>query len=147
MPICRPARCVTAVAASPSSGVEVTGNTITLTLTMSEVVTVTGTPTLTLNDGGTATYTGGSGTGALTFSYTVSASRQSTSLSLAITQVNLPNGATITDRERQCCQSRRRADDFSGLQIDPPDRDIVDCGITRERRSRCRRSRHVDARH
>ena len=87
---------VSAVAASPSTGIEVAGNTITLTLTMTEVVTVTGTPTLSLNDGGTATYTGGSGTGALTFSYTVSATDSDVS-ALAITQVNVPNGATITD--------------------------------------------------
>ena len=64
---------VTGVAASPSSGAELPGNTITLTLNLSEAVTVAGTPTLTLNDGGTATYTGGSGTNALTFSYTVGA--------------------------------------------------------------------------
>ena len=57
---------------------------------------MSGTPTLTLNDGGTATYTGGSGSGALTFSYTVSSS-DSAVAALAITQANLPNGATITD--------------------------------------------------
>ena len=65
-------------------------------MTFSEAVTVTGTPTLTLNDGGTATYTGGSGTSALTFSYTVGAT-DSAVPALAITQANLPNGATIKD--------------------------------------------------
>ena len=87
---------VSTVAASPSSGIEVPGNTITFTLTMNEVATVSGTPTLSLNDGGTATYIGGSGTDALTFSYTVSASNSDVA-ALAITQINLPNSAMITD--------------------------------------------------
>jgi hypothetical protein len=110
---------VTAVAATPSSAMEVPGNTITLTLTMSEVVTVTGTPTLSLNDGGTASYSGGSGTDALTFSYTVSAS-DDTVLALAITQVNEPNGATITDGNGNAADLTGAVTTFSGLQIDPP---------------------------
>ena len=84
------------VVTSPSSGTELPGNTITLTVDFSAAVTVTGTPTLKLNDGGTATYSGGSGTNALTFAYTVGASDTTVS-ALAITQVNLPNGATIKD--------------------------------------------------
>ncbi len=87
---------VTRVVASPSSGDAGIGKTISLTLAMSEAVMVTGTPTLTLNDGGTATYAGGSGTNVLTFSYTVGASDSSVS-ALAVTQVNLPNGATVQD--------------------------------------------------
>lgn len=87
---------VTNVLASPASGTESPGNTITLTVDFSAAVAVSGTPTLSLNDGGTATYASGSGTSALTFTYTVSASDTSVP-GLAITQVNLPNGATITD--------------------------------------------------
>ena len=52
--------------------------------------------TLSLNDGGTATYMGGSGSNALTFTYTVGASDATVS-ALAITGVNLPNGAAVTD--------------------------------------------------
>jgi hypothetical protein len=88
---------VTKVVASPSSGIELPGNTITLTLSMSGAITVSGTPTLSLNDGGTATYIGGSGTNALTFSYTVSASDTSVP-ALAVTQFNLPSGTTVRDR-------------------------------------------------
>src|SRR5258708_7426471 len=84
------------IVASPPSGDEGIGKTIALTLVLSEAVMVTGTPTLTLNDGGTATYAGGSGTNVLTFSYTVGASDSSVS-ALAVTQVNLPNGATVQD--------------------------------------------------
>ena len=86
---------------------------------MSEVVTVTGTPTLTLNDGGTATYSGGSGTGALTFSYTVASSDTNVS-ALAITQVNEPNGATITDANGNAANLAGAVTSFPGLQIDPP---------------------------
>ena len=110
---------VTGVAASPSTGIEVPGNTVTLTLTMSEAVTVTGTPTLTLNDGGTATYSGGSGTNALTFSYTVSPSDSNVS-ALAVTQVNEPNGATITDSSGNAATLSLSGLTQSGPQIDPP---------------------------
>ncbi len=108
---------VTGVAASPSTGIEVPGNTLTLTLTMSEAVTVTGTPTLTLNDGGTATYSGGSGTDALTFSYTVGHSSVS---ALAIVQVNQPNGARVTDSHGNAADLLGALTSFPGLQIDPP---------------------------
>jgi hypothetical protein len=87
---------VTQVIASPANGTEFPGNTVTFTLAFGEAVTVTGTPTLTLNDGGTATYLAGTGTNALTFTYTVG-SGDATGSALAITQANLPNGATITD--------------------------------------------------
>ena len=110
---------VTKVVASPSSGAEVIGNTITLTLDLSDAVTVSGTPTLSLNDGGTATYTGGSGTSALTFNYQVSAS-DSAVAALAITQVNLPNGATIQDGNGNAAILSGAVTTFSGLQIDPP---------------------------
>ena len=110
---------VTGVAASPSSGAELPGNTITLTLNLSEAVTVAGTPTLTLNDGGTATYTGGSGTNALTFSYTVGTSDSFVS-ALAITQANLPSGATITDAAGNAANLVGATTTFSGLAIDPP---------------------------
>ena len=110
---------VSSVSASTPTGTEFPGNTITLTVTMTEVVTVTGTPTLSLNDGGTATYTGGSGTGALTFSYTVSGS-DSDVTALAITQANLPNGATITDASGTGANLAGVVTTFTGLQIDPP---------------------------
>jgi large repetitive protein len=120
---------VAGVAASPSTGIEVPGNTITLTLTMGEVVTVTGTPTLALNDGGTAIYSGGSGTAALTFSYTVSGSDSDVS-ALAITQANLPNGATITNASGNNATLTGALTTFSGLQIDPPHPQILSIAET-----------------
>ena len=81
-------------------------------------MTVTGTPTLTLNDGGTATYTGGSGTNALTFKYTVGATDSPVS-ALAITQANLPNGATMTDSTGNAVNLSAALVTFSGLQINP----------------------------
>ena len=110
---------VTQASASPSTGIEYPGNTVTVTLNLSSAVTVSGTPTLTLNDGGTATYTGGSGTNALTFSYTVGAS-DSTVSALAITAVNLPNGATVTDVAGNTADLTGALTTFPGLQIDPP---------------------------
>ena len=101
------------------SGVEVPGNTITLTLNISEAVTVTGTPTLSLNDGGTAAYTGGSGTNELTFSYTVSAKDSDVS-ALGITQVNEPNGATVTDANGNAANLVGAVTTLPGLQIDVP---------------------------
>ncbi len=106
---------VTSAAASPSTGVESTGQTINITVNLTALVTVTGTPTLSLNDGGTATYVSGSGTNALTFSYTVGVG-QSTS-ALAITAANLPNGATITDDTGTSAVLTGAATTFSGLQI------------------------------
>ena len=84
---------------------------------MSEVVTVSGTPTLSLNDGDTATYVSGSGTSTLSFSYTVS-SGDSNVAALAITEVNLPNGATITDSNGNAADLAKAATTFSGLQIE-----------------------------
>ena len=80
---------------------------------------VSGTPTLTLNDGATATYSGGSDTNALAFSYTVGASDSAVS-ALAITQANLPNGATIQDLAGNNANLAGALTTFSGLQIDPP---------------------------
>ena len=82
MPNSRPVPSVTGVAASPSSGVEIPGNTVTLTVNLSEAVTVQRHPDADLNDGGTATYTGGSGTNALTFSYTVAAGQNTPDLAV-----------------------------------------------------------------
>ena len=110
---------VTQVVASPGSGTENAGAVITLTLDLSEAVTVTGTPTLTLNDGGTATYTGGSGTNALTFSYTVAAT-DTTVPTLAITQVNLPSGATVKDAAGNAANLSGAVTTLPGLSIDPP---------------------------
>jgi hypothetical protein len=110
---------VTQVVASPGSGTENPGAVITLTLDLSKAVTVTGTPTLTLNDGATATYTGGSGTNALTFSYTVAAT-DSTVPTLAITQVNLPSGATVMDAAGNAADLSGGVTTFPGLSIDPP---------------------------
>src|SRR5689334_786933 len=88
------------VTANPATGTESPGDTVTLTLNFSAAVSVTGTPTLALNDGGTATYVGGSGTKALAFRYTVGSSDHTVS-DLAITQVNLPVGASIRDVRRR----------------------------------------------
>ena len=94
------------------------GNTLTLTLNMSEAVNVTGTPTLALNDGGTATYVSGSGTNALTFSYTVGAGDSSVS-ALAITKVNLPTGAMVSDGAGNAANLSGALTTLAGLQIDP----------------------------
>ena len=90
-----------------------------MTLDFSAAVTVTGAPTLTLNDGGIANYKGGSGTNALTFSYTVGASDSAVS-NLAITQANLPNGATIEDAAGKAANLAGALTTFFGLQVDPP---------------------------
>ena len=110
---------VTQVVASPGSGVENPGDLITLTVDLNKAVTVTGTPTLTLNDGATATYSGGSGSNALTFSYTVAAT-DSTVPTLAITQVNLPAGATVKDALGNAANLSGAVTTFPGLSIDPP---------------------------
>jgi large repetitive protein len=110
---------VTQVVASPATGTELPGTAITLTLDMSEAVTVTGTPTLSLNDGGTATFTGGSGTTALTFSYTVAAT-DSPVAALAITQVNLPAGATVQNAAGNTANLANALKTLTGLVIDPP---------------------------
>jgi hypothetical protein len=107
------------VTASPTSGVELPGNTVVFSLRFGQAVTVTGTPTLTLNDGGTATYLAGSGTTALTFSYTVGATDTPVS-ALAITQANLPNGATIKDSIGNAVNLSGALVTFSGLAVDPP---------------------------
>ena len=107
---------VTQVIASPANGTEFPGNTVTFTLAFGETVTVTGTPTLTLNDGGTATYLAGNGTNALTFTYTVG-SGDATVPSLAITQANLPNGATITDGAGNAANLSGALATFSNLAI------------------------------
>jgi hypothetical protein len=110
---------VTQVVASPGSGTENPGNVVTLTVDFSNAVTVTGTPTLTLNDGAFATYLSGSGTSALTFSYTVK-STDSTVPTLAITQANLPSGATIKDAAGNAANLSGAVTTFPGLSIDPP---------------------------
>ena len=110
---------VTQVVASPGSGVENPGDVVTLTVDMNKAVTVTGTPTLTLNDGAVATYSGGSGTNALTFSYAVAAT-DSTVPTLAVTQVNLPSGATVMDAAGNVADLSGAATTFPGLSIDPP---------------------------
>src|SRR5262249_31910065 len=113
---------VTQVIASPASGIELPGNTVTLTLTFGELVTVTGIPTLTLNDGGAATYESGSGTNALTFGYTVSSTDSPVS-ALSVTQVNLPNGATVIDAAGNAADLSGALTAFPGLQIGTSDPD------------------------
>ncbi|QPF89873.1 beta strand repeat-containing protein [Bradyrhizobium commune] len=92
---------VTAVVASPGSGVEQIGQTITLTLVFNQDITVSGgTPTFTLNNGGTAVYDAAA-TAALgdptkmVLSYTVAASDSPTN-GLAIVGGD-QNGAVIVD--------------------------------------------------
>ena len=110
---------VTQVVAVPANGTQNPSATITFTVDLSKVVTVSGTPTLTLNDGGTAIYTGGTGTDALTFSYTVAAT-DNTVPALAITQVNLPAGATVMDAAGNAADLSGALTTFPGLAIDPP---------------------------
>jgi hypothetical protein len=110
---------VTSVTATPSSGLEIPGDSVTFTVDMSEVVTVSGgTPTLTLNDGGVATYTAGSGSSTLTFSYTVATTDSDVS-ALAISAANL-NGATITDASGNEANLSGVVTTFSNIAIDPP---------------------------
>ncbi|MBR1280402.1 hypothetical protein JQ624_38055 [Bradyrhizobium sp. AUGA SZCCT0283] len=109
---------MTQASASPGTGIERAGDTITLTLGFSEAVTVSGTPTLSLNDGGTAAYVGGSGTNSLTFKTTVASTDTNTS-ALAITQVNLPSGASIKDAGGLAANLSGAVKTFFGLQIDP----------------------------
>lgn len=109
---------VTQASASPGTGIEHAGDTITFTLGFSEAVTVSGKPTLSLSDGGTATYVGGSGTNSLTFKTTV-ASTDTNASALAITQVNLPSGASIKDAGGLAANLSGAVKTFSGLQIDP----------------------------
>ena len=110
---------VSSVVASPGAGTKNPGDVITLTVSLGEVVTVSGTPTLSLNDGGTATYTGGSGTNTLTFSYTVGAT-DATVPTLAVTQVNLPSGASVKDAAGNAANLSGAVTTFPGLSIDPP---------------------------
>jgi endoglucanase len=116
---------VSGVAASPAVGDENAGKTIVLTLALSEIVNVAGAPTLTLNDSGTASYVGGSGTNALTFSYTVAAGQNTSAL--AITAVNLPNSAAVTDIYGTAASLASALTAFSGLQIDTtaPDAPVI----------------------
>ena len=109
---------VAGVASSPSTGTEIAGKTIVLTVAFTNAVTVSGTPTLSLNDGGVAIYTGGSGTTGLTFSYTV-AGTDSFVPALSVTQVNLPNGATITSSAGTAADLSSALTTLSGLSVDP----------------------------
>src|SRR5205823_921175 len=89
----------------------------TLTVNLSEAVTVAGTPTLSLNDGGFASYTGGTGSNALTFSYTVATGQNIADL--AVSGVNLPGGATVTDGAGNTADLSGAATNPSGiLQVD-----------------------------
>ncbi len=109
---------VSGVATSPSTGTELAGSTIVFTVTFNSPVAVTGAPTLSLNDGGTATYTGGSGSTALSFSYTVATS-DSFVPALAITQVNLPNGATVENAAGIKADLSDAVTTLPGLSVDP----------------------------
>ncbi len=62
----------------------------------------------------------GAGTNALTFSYTVGNS-DATVAQLAITQVNMPNGASITDSVGNKAVLSGALVSFPGLAVDPPD--------------------------
>jgi hypothetical protein len=116
---------VTEVLATPALGIAYPGDTITLTLDLSATVTVTGTPTLTLNDGGHAVYSGGSGSQALTFAYTVG-SHDQTVATLAITGVQLPDGAAVTDAAGHVADLAGAATALTGLGVDPPSDAYVD---------------------
>ena len=92
------------------------GHVVTLTLAFSGTVNVTGTPSLNLNDGGTAVYTSGSGSNTLIFTYTVNSAQNSSGL--AITSVNMPSGATITDGSGNSVTLGGALATFPNLQID-----------------------------
>jgi Ca2+-binding RTX toxin-like protein len=77
---------------------------------------VTGTPTLLLNDAGTALYQSGSGSTTLVFTYTVAAGQNTSAL--AITGVNLPSGASVTDAGGHSADFSAALVTFTGLQID-----------------------------
>ncbi|WP_338696903.1 glycoside hydrolase family 16 protein [Bradyrhizobium sp. 26S5] len=109
---------VTQVVASPGTGVEHVGDAVTFTLGFNEAVNVAGKPTLSLNDGSTATYVSGSGTSALTFRTTVASTDLQTS-ALAITGVNLPSGASISDAGGAAANLAGAVKTFAGLQISP----------------------------
>ncbi len=72
------------------------GEMLTLTLDTSADVIVTGTPSLSLSNGTVATYVSGSGTRQLDFVYTPAITDAGSS-DLAVTGLNLPQGASITD--------------------------------------------------
>ncbi len=110
---------VSGISATPSSGTQYPGTTITLTLNLDQAEFVAGTPTLSLNDGGTATYASGSGTSKLNFSYTV-ASADKTVTTLGITQLNLPNGASIINANGDAANLAGAVTTLPGLGIDPP---------------------------
>jgi hypothetical protein len=111
---------VTAVVATPPTGVFDAGKTVTYSLDLSGAVTVTGAPTLTLIDGETAAYVGGSGSSVLTFSYTVSAGDANTG-SLTARAVNL-NGGSIENGGHVSANLSLSGLSQSGPQIDtiPP---------------------------
>src|SRR5579883_3281109 len=108
---------VTKVTPSPATGEKTVGTAITFALATSTAVTVAGTPTLSLNNGGIATYVSGSGTSALTFSYTVGAN-DGTVAALAVTGINFPNGAAITDTSGNALSPAGVISTFLGLEVD-----------------------------
>ena len=108
----------TDVSSAPATGTEAAGSTIRLSLHMDATEFVTGTPALTLNDGGVATYASGSGSSTLVFTYTV-ASTDKSEPALAITGVNLPTGASITDTNGNPANLAGAVATFTGLAISP----------------------------
>ncbi len=84
---------VTRVTAGPGSDKGGAGGGVTLTVNLNTPAMVRGAPTLSLQDGGLAIYAGGSGSNVLTFNCAAG----TLAPRLAITRVNLPAGATITD--------------------------------------------------
>ena len=113
---------ITAVTASPSSGLESAGQTIDITVAFGEAVTVAGgTPTLSLNDNGTATYDAAA-TAALqdpiklVFDYAIGVNDAITS-PLAVTGINL-HGAVIEDLASNVANLSNIATTFTGLGIE-----------------------------
>jgi VCBS repeat-containing protein len=113
---------ITAVTASPSSGIEGVGQTVAIDVAFGEAVTVTGgTPTLSLSDNGTAIYDAAA-TAALhdptklVFDYTVGVGDTPTS-QLAVTGISL-HGAAIGDLAGNPANLGNVATTFAGLGVD-----------------------------
>jgi VCBS repeat-containing protein len=113
---------ITAVTATPSSGVEGPGQSISIVVAFGEAVTLAGgTPTLSLNDNGIATYDAAATAalhdpGKLVFDYTVSVGNSLTS-PLAVTGINL-HGAVIDDLAGNAASLGNIAATFAGLGVD-----------------------------
>ena len=121
---------VSSLTANPVSGDFAAGAALSFTATFSRAVTVSGTPTLSLNDNAVATYDSGkSSSTALVFDYTVGAGQNTAAL--AMTMINLPNGATITDSNGNNANLRAPPPPSAGSRSTPrPPALVTDTGAS-----------------